>query len=527
MLSRADRVIGWIERYCTIPSGARQGQPFLLEEFQKEDLRQIYVEENPPLTAIISMPKKNGKTTFMAALELVHIVGPESYGNFNSEVYSSARALKQAAMIFKAAQHMIEASPDLTAATKVIPTSKKIIGLRTGVTYEALSNESGVNQGVNPVFCVVDELGECTKPTDKQFDYLSKGMGAHKNSLMIIISTEGEDDECLLSSLIDDARAYPDEETLLIHHGLPKDYKGDIFSDEAIRIANPGIGTICGWRVPRKEARQAKRIKAREASYRRLHLNQRVRTGTERWLTKDVWDSTQCDVELSDVIHLPCNGGLDLSQTTDATSLALAFGDEESGITAFSWSWITKSRIKSLEKESGAPIQTWVNDGHLRVTNGAVIDYEAILAEIVPILNRVNLNILAYDSYGITAFRNVLLRMGQDLPLHPHGQGLIKAKNALSMPESIKFTEGLLLKETLRTQRNPYLTWTVSNAVATSHPNNPKDFRLTKEKRYEQIDAIVALVMALGASSPSAPVIPKPYDIAQHYTEAGIEQWAW
>src|SRR5688572_3626748 len=81
-LSRADRVIAFVES-LKITAGVLAGQNMRLREWQKRIVRGIYdpVAEDgrrQVRTALITCGRKNGKTTFSAALALVHLVGPEA-----------------------------------------------------------------------------------------------------------------------------------------------------------------------------------------------------------------------------------------------------------------------------------------------------------------------------------------------------------------------------------------------------------------------------------------------------------------
>ena len=87
-MTRAARVIAFIERYCVTPDGAQVGQPLVLAEFQKDFIRDVY--DNPAGTrrAILSVSRKNGKSGLIAGLLLAHLVGPEA--KQNSQIVSGA-----------------------------------------------------------------------------------------------------------------------------------------------------------------------------------------------------------------------------------------------------------------------------------------------------------------------------------------------------------------------------------------------------------------------------------------------------
>ncbi len=98
-------------------------------------------------------------------------------------------------------------------------------------------------------------------------------MGAHKDPLSIIISTQAPTDADLLSTLIDSAKASNDPTTkLFLWAADPED---DPWAEETWHKANPGLGTILNLEELRRTAEQAKRLPALESSFRNLHLNLR------------------------------------------------------------------------------------------------------------------------------------------------------------------------------------------------------------------------------------------------------------
>src|SRR5438132_713645 len=56
----------WIEKNCLVPEGPLIGQPVRLLPFQREIICGIY--DSPTRYAIITFPKKNGKTSLAACL---------------------------------------------------------------------------------------------------------------------------------------------------------------------------------------------------------------------------------------------------------------------------------------------------------------------------------------------------------------------------------------------------------------------------------------------------------------------------
>src|SRR5580700_7304731 len=88
-------VIAFIETVCFVPEGKFVGQPLRLQPWQRDILRAIY--DNPAGTrrAIISLGRKNAKTTLAACLLLAHLCGPPARNRPNSELYSAAQSRDQ------------------------------------------------------------------------------------------------------------------------------------------------------------------------------------------------------------------------------------------------------------------------------------------------------------------------------------------------------------------------------------------------------------------------------------------------
>src|SRR5688572_3783347 len=96
---RLERNIQWIEK-LPVTSGILAGTAFQCRPFQREIIENIYrVDENGLRTvrqAVISMPRKNGKTGLTAVLALLHLCGPEAVQR--GQVYSAASTRKQAGL---------------------------------------------------------------------------------------------------------------------------------------------------------------------------------------------------------------------------------------------------------------------------------------------------------------------------------------------------------------------------------------------------------------------------------------------
>ena len=135
----------------------------------------------------IEIPKKNGKTEFIAALSLFMLT---SDGEKGAEVYSAASDTDQAALIYRAAQTMIKADRKLDKRLDDLPGYKRILDHQTGGLFKVLSSESKTKHGLNPSCVLIDELHGF--PNDELYNVLTSGTDyAREQQLVFIITTAG------------------------------------------------------------------------------------------------------------------------------------------------------------------------------------------------------------------------------------------------------------------------------------------------------------------------------------------------
>jgi phage terminase large subunit-like protein len=239
-------VIEFIETVCFVPEGKFVGQPLRLQAWQKDILRAIY--DNPAGTrrAIISMGRKNAKTTLSACLLLAHLCGPPARNRPNSELYSAAQSRDQAAIIFSLATKMVRLNPLLAQTVRIQETAKTLACSELGTRYRALSAEATTAFGLSPSLIIHDELGRVRGPRSPLYEAMETAVGAQESPLSIIISTQAATDGDLLSILIDDALKGHDPTTVIKLYAAPPEL--DPFSEEAIRAANPAFATFLNAR---------------------------------------------------------------------------------------------------------------------------------------------------------------------------------------------------------------------------------------------------------------------------------------
>jgi phage terminase large subunit-like protein len=478
-MTRGEKVIAFIERYCVIPEGAQVGKPIVLEQFQKDFILEIY--DGDARRAILSIGRKNGKSALIACLVLVHLVGPEA--KQNTQIISGARSRDQAALVFNLACKMIRLSPQLQKITRIVPSSKKLIGLPMNVEYQAIAAEGKTAHGLSPVVAILDELGQVSGQTDAFIEAVITSQGAHDKPLLIVISTQAANDSDMLSLWIDDAQN--DSNTVCHVYSAPKD--ADLLDEEAWKAANPALGKFRSLDDMRQMAEQAARMPSFENAFRNLYLNQRV-TLHSAFISRDAWVAcSDAPIPLHECDEV--YGGLDLSGKLDLTALVL-IGVKEGAYHAHCHFWTPKQGLTDRSKRDRAPYDIWASQGLITATEGATVDYGMVAEEIADLCSDINLVALAFDRWRIDIFKKELERIGVELPLVEFGQGF------KDMSPAVDAVESMVLNKTLRHGAHPVLTMCANNAIVVRSPAG--DRKLDKSKASVRIDGMVALAMAGG-----------------------------
>src|SRR3546814_354359 len=376
-VTRGEKVIAFIEKYCVVPEGKLVGKPLKLEDFQKRFIREVYDNPKGTRRGILSIARKNGKSGLIAAMVLAHIVGPEA--RLNAQIVSGARSRDQAALVFNLAWKMSQLSPELTKLIRVIPSGKCLIGLPMNVEYKALAAEGKTAHGLSPVVVILDELGQVRGSQDPFVEALETAQGAYDDGLQLVISTQAPTDADMLSVWIDDAVRSDEPHTVC--HVYAADEAAEVMDRGAWKAANPALSSFRSFVELEQSAEKAARMPSFENSFRNLYLNQRVNM-VSAFVSPAVWKSGNVPIDDEAFLAGPIYGGLDLSATTDLTALVMTARDHEGVLHVRPYFWMPQDSVLEASKRDRAPYDVWVRDGFLRTTPGKVIDYAFVARDV-------------------------------------------------------------------------------------------------------------------------------------------------
>lgn len=495
---RVKDIIDFIE-LLKIPSGVGAGEAFILRPWQKRFINKVYGPRDEHdlrvvTQAILSVGRKNGKTMLIAALVLVHLIGPE--WEENGEIYSAANERDQAAIVFKCVVQLIRHEPELLETLKVVNSTKTIVCYANGSVYRAISAEAGSKHGMNPSVVIYDELGQ-SKNRDL-YDALDTAMGARLEPMFFIISTQNPDPQHILSELIDDGLSSKEPSVVAELYSVPED-TDDIFDPKVWKLANPALGDFRLMKDFKKHAARAARMPSFETSFRNLYLNQRI-DAKNPLIPRAEWKACldkECRIKPGESVFL----GLDLSATTDLCALAAV--SAEDGDRVACWFWKPGDLLDEHERRDHVPYVAWRRMGLIDAPEGRAIDYGYIAKRLAELQSEFDIVGIAYDRWRIDLLKKEIDGIGVDvwvdgkdkelpggLRFVPWGQGF------KDMAPAIDAVETSVIERHLKHNGNPVLTWCISNAMAVTDPAGNR--KLDKSKTRFRIDGAQALAMAKG-----------------------------
>jgi phage terminase large subunit-like protein len=483
---RAERAIRFIERLKHTKAPYR-GKPFILKEFQKKIIRDLFGTLNADGTrqyrkVYIEMPRKNGKSELAAAIALYLLFD----GDGGDEIYSCAGDRDQAAIVFDVAADMVRLG-DLAKRFKVIDHRKRIVYLAKGSFYHAISAEAATKHGYNASGVIFDELH--VQPNRQLWDVMTTSSGTRKQPLVFAITTAGYDRqsicweqhayaEALLSGIIEDPSFYA-----VIYSAAEK---ADWKDEKVWATCNPALGDFRSLEEMRSLFREAKQTPALENTFRRLYLCQWTQQ-EKRWMPIEAWDATAGKIDVEALGEKTCYAGLDLASTSDLAAFAMDFPAGDGEHQALFRFWIPEENIAARVKKDRVPYDQWRDAGLVAVTPGNVIDYRYIFNDIAELGKKYNIREIAYDRWGATQLIQEL--QGEGFTMVPFGQGFA------SMAAPTKELMALMLAKKLHHGGNPVMRWMANNMVVRQDPAG--NLKPDKGKSAEKIDGMVALIMAL------------------------------
>jgi phage terminase large subunit-like protein len=412
-----------------------------LEGFQREIVEAVFSGRRELLALL---PRGNGKTTLFAALALFHLLTTEA-----PAAYIGAASRDQASLLFDIARGMVGRHPEIERRVTIRHREMRA----NGGTLKVLASDAPKVHGLSPTLALVDELH--AHRDAELYLALRTAMLKRPGSQMVTISTAGVGAESPLGRLRARALALPHVEReqaltraegpsfAMLEWAVPDD--ADLDDMTVVKAANPA-----SWIT--EEGLREQREAVHPLAFARYHANQWTSV-EHHWLPPGAWSSCARDytIEAGEAVWL----GVDVGGSRAASAVV----------------WATED---------------------LRVGSVIFQGDEAVLE----VLEKVRELAGYYDARAVY-FDPWRFQQGA---LELQREGLLTVEFAQSNARMVPASErlyGAVVEERLQQPNDPELNAQVAAAVA---KDTPRGWRLEKSARSSQIDAVVALAMAVEAA---------------------------
>lgn len=399
-----DFVIGIVERIMvhqqgeTIDGSPLKNEPLLLQDWQIFTIYNLVgfykgkTKERRYKEAFIFVPRKNGKTLFIAALAFGLALLERKSG---AKIYIVAASQKQACESFQDILYTLRYRGmidefrvrDNNAEHSIHYEFLDEYGRPEGsIDIEALASNPDVHDSFNCNIAIADEVHAFKKAA--QYNRFKEGMKAYTNKLMVGITTAGDDTNSFCYRRLEYGLKVVDgtvtDDTLFVFISrADQDEKGNVDYTNPIQQqkANPSYGVTIRPEELKNDALQAQNDPQQRKDFLSRSLN--IYTAAMKaWFDLDEFRASDNKYKwtLEELAKLGINwyGGADLSRMYDLTAAAL-YGNYNDTDIIITHAFFPITQAAAKAEEDNIPLFGWQDDGWLTMCNSPTVNISDIV----------------------------------------------------------------------------------------------------------------------------------------------------
>ncbi|HET2075848.1 bacteriophage terminase [Streptococcus pneumoniae] len=341
--------------------------------------------------ALIMLARKNGKTSFTAAIALAYQILDTDSG---SKCYIVANSVKQAMEAFGFLRFNVERWNDKNIRIKDNNQEHSItanFGDEGSFFIQALANDESSLDSLNGNVIILDEAH--TMRNSKKHGLMKKTMSAYRNSMLFVISTAGDIPTGFLANRLKYCQKVlkqlvTDDSFFIFICKANQSADGDVvnYLDENIlKMANPSWGVTVSLKALKEEAEQAMNDPQTRNEFFNKTLNIFTNSMNAYFNPDEFIASDSCyDWSLEELARLPIRwyGGADLSRLHDLTAAALygVYHDGEKDVDiCITHAFFPRINAQKKANDDGIPLFGWQSDGWLTMSNTPTVLYDDIV----------------------------------------------------------------------------------------------------------------------------------------------------
>ena len=469
-------VAEWSRSLKCPPGHPRAGEPLELPEFVLE----FFTGALGARRSVLSVARKNAKSSALAILALSYLVGPLRVAGWRGAVVS---------VNLDKSREFLRLASDIVAANqldlKVF--RKSIKNLHTGAELECLpaTSEAGHASGFDAVF--LDELGLFPDNSRALIRGMFSSVSA-RDGKVFVISIRGDCEPMEELLKCDGKTGY-----YVQMHAAPPGCS--VVDESAWHLANPGLK--CGIKsleALKFDAESVATSPSDMAFFRAHELNMRLRPDRAVLTTVDDWLAceTEAELELTGAAYM----GIDLGAVSSMSAAAVYFPDTGGLIGWGCFPGIPSLRDRGRADGVDGLYLEMVSENSLKCFGEKIPDYAEFLTWVFDELGPIDLRAISYDRFRKPEIEALLDGLGIGAPRFPRGTG---ASARADGSHDVRAFQRSVMTQKIRV--NPLQIWRSGLRwceLRTDEAGNPA---LSKSARRGRIDVVSAAVLAVGLSA--------------------------
>jgi len=344
--------------------------------------------------AFIFVPRKNGKTMFVAGLALALSFLERKSG---SKLYIVAASAKQARESFGDIVYSLQVKGIIKEFHVLNNNAQRSIeykffdnaGKPGGSIYiEALASNPDAQDSFNCNIAIADEIHAFKKAA--QYNRFKEAMKAYTNKLMIGITTAGDNQNSFCYRRLDYANkildgTLQDDSLFCFVSQAEKDEKGNVDYTNPYQheLANPSYGVTIRPEDMEKEAYSAQNDPQQRKDFLSRSLNIYT-TAMQSYfdITEFRLSDTKYNYTIDELAKMKIDwyGGVDLSKMHDLTAAALYGHIEKDDVDiCITHAFFPVTEAAKKAEEDNIPLYGWADDGLLTMCNSPTVNYSDVV----------------------------------------------------------------------------------------------------------------------------------------------------
>lgn len=437
--------------------------------------------------AVLYVPRKFSKTTSTASLAIYDLL----YGDNNAESYTAANSNDQAKKCFDVIRGCMRRL-DPRGRRYVINEQMVKSRRRDRTAFaQCLTANARTKDGLNASTVIMDEFSQARD--SELLTVLTTSMGVRENPLTVIITTASDVFDGPFYEMLQGYKSvllgdYEDDS--LFAHLFEPDLDDPEDAESTWRKVHPHLGVTVSLDFYRREYAGALRGGSEAMlAFRTKLLNTYADNGRRSWISSTLARHISRPINLDAIAGRPdAMVAIDLSESDDFSAVTVGMYDTARKSFYFHTAYFfPRGALPGHPNEK--LYRVWADKGHLKLTDGDVIDYRRIVDYVTYLNSRVRILGIGYDPWKSQEVVNMLAASGAGRVI----KGVRQTYGTFTAPVE-SFEHGAKTGH-IFINDNPINAYCFGNAVLdTDRLENCKPIKRTDTQK---IDGVITTLMCL------------------------------